>query len=375
MDSSPKHFLNRGQGSGISPVNLFTAEDYAEVARFFASVHGYSPTPLRSLPCLAKQFGLGEVLVKDESYRLGLPSFKILGVLYAIYRLFRSGSIEKGSVLVCATDGNHGRALAHSARYYGLRTTVYMHKHATAARIKAIAAEGADITIVDGNYDDAVIRAAQAAEAHGWTLISDTAHSDYTVVPGLIMAGYTMLMAEAAEQWKGVPDIVFVQAGVGGLACAVVSWLSHKYGSDRPITISCEPENAACVLETIRAGQPTNISGTLETVMAGLSCGTISLLAWPTLQAGLDACMALGDDACRAAVRTLAHPFGQDPQIIAGESGACGLAALLLTLSHPDLETLRSSLQFGRESRIFLINTEGATDPDSYYSATGILVE
>jgi diaminopropionate ammonia-lyase len=292
-------------------------------------------------------------------------------VAYAIRRLMVAGHIRRDSVLICATDGNHGRAVAHAARLYGLAARVFMHKGAATARVQAIADEGSKVTLVDGNYDASVREAASAAQARNCILISDTSWPGYEIVPRHIMAGYTMLMAEAATQWSGVPDLVIVQAGVGGLACAVVSWLAHNYGSQRPFIVCSEPESAACVLESVRAGRPTVIQGTLETVMAGLSCGTVSSLAWPVLQSGLDACVAVSDRECLAATRRLAQPCGEDPQVAAGESGACGLAALFLILSHCGLQPLQSHLQLGRKSRVLLINTEGVTDPESYRAAVG----
>jgi diaminopropionate ammonia-lyase len=350
---------------------LFAEEDYQKVVEFFRSLPGYSPTPLRSVPALAKELGVEEVLIKDESRRLGLPAFKILGVLYAIDSLYRTGSVTRNSVLVCATDGNHGRALAHVARQYGLAAKVYIHKGAAPSRVQAIAAEGAEVIVVDGNYDDSVQQAAEAAETNGWTLFSDTSWPGNETVPTLIMAGYTMLMSEAAEQWERIPDVVMVQAGVGGLACAVVSWLSYKCGSKRPQVVCCEPEAAACVLESVRAGRPTSVAGALETIMAGLSCGTISSLAWPILRIGVDACITVSDVECLEALRKLAYPGGKDPEVRAGESGACGLAALASILACPSFLPLRQSLHLDRASRIFLINTEGITDPEGYYRATG----
>lgn len=373
-DSRSRYVLNPSARDSFSS-GLFVDEDYTNVARFFRSLPGYAPTPLRSLPNLASDLGIGELLVKDESFRFRLPAFKILGVSYAIHCLFENGSLQKNSILVCATDGNHGRAVAHVARQHGLTARVYIHKDATHARVQAIAAEGAEVVIVDGNYDDSVRVAADAAETHHWKLISDTAWPTYAIVPRYIMAGYTMLMAELAEQWTEVADIVLVQAGVGGLACAVVSWLLNKYSTGRPFTVCCEPEAAACVFESLRAGEPRIISGSLDTAMAGLSCGTISSLAWPTLKSGLDACVIVSDIACFQAMRRLAYPSGADAQIVAGESGACGMAALALILSEDALQPLRHYLQVNAESRVLIVNTEGATDAETYSRITGLRPE
>jgi diaminopropionate ammonia-lyase len=351
---------------------LFTEKQYDSVRTFFRSLPEYGPTPLRVLGSLAGRMGIGELLIKDESSRMGLPAFKILGVLYAINRLIAEGTIHQGSVLTCATDGNHGRAVAHAARRYGLTARIFIHKNASNARVQAIADEGAEVTIVEGNYDDSVREATRVAETHNWVVVSDTAWPGYENIPFHIMAGYTMLMDEAAEHWRRSPDVVFVQAGVGGLACAVVSWLLHHYGSQRPLIVCCEPRSAACVLESIRAGKPQVIQGSLETIMAGLSCGTVSSLAWPVLRYGLDSCVSVTDSDCVNAIRQLAYPSEGDPRVVAGESGACSLAALFSVLTREDLRPVRNYLRISSDSHVFLINTEGATDPDSYYRATGL---
>jgi diaminopropionate ammonia-lyase len=189
------------------------------------------------------------------------------------------------------------------------------------------------------------------------------------------MAGYTMLLEEAARQWSSVPDVVFVQAGVGGLACAVVSWFRRKFGASTPKIVCCEPVNAACVLESMRAGRPEVIGGSLETIMAGLSAGTVSAIAWPVLNTGLDAAVAITDDECRSAVYRLAHPGAGDHRIIAGESGACGIATLAAVMREENLRAVRNFLGLGPDSWVFAINTEGATDPENFEAITGLRIE
>jgi len=229
--------------------------------------------------------------------------------------------------------------------------------------VKAIESEGAQVILVEGNYDDCVKFAAHDAIKNGWILISDTAWPGYDIVPRYIMAGYTMLISEGANQWAEPPDLVIVQAGVGGLACAVISALVEQFQGERPFIASCEPESAACVLESVRAGTPVVLRGSLETIMAGLSCGTVSSIAWPVLHSGLDACVIITDDECAEAVRSLAQPESGDPLILAGESGACGLAALNAILFREDFRPVRESLRLGSQSRVLLINTEGPSDP------------
>ena len=364
------YFLNPTARSIPVHPGLFEAEEYHQVTSFF---RGMPSTALRHLTAVAAKLGVGDILLKDESDRLGLNSFKILGASYAIGRLLKEGRIAKGAVLVCATEGNHGRAVARAAKENGLHAKVYMSADAAAPRIEAIAQEGAQVVTVDGNYDDAVRLAASDARSNGWTLFSDTSGPGYEEIPRLIMAGYTRLLDEAKDQWapEAPPDVVLVQAGVGGLACAAVSWLCHRYGARRPFMIACEPTRAACLLESARVGKPVPLSGPFDTIMAGLRCGEVSQLAWPTIAAAVDAFVAIDDMQCEATMRILAHQEGGDPVVVAGASGACGLAALLAILQDERLRPLREAAGTSDRSRVFVINTEGATDPRLYLEVTG----
>ncbi len=352
---------------------LFEAEEYRLVNDFFSSQPDSYPTPLLHLRGLASELGIGDIILKDESARLGLNSFKILGVSYAVGRLLSEGRIAKGFVLVCAMEGNHGRAVVRAAHENGLDAKIYMATDAAAPRIEAIAQEGAQVVTVDGNYDDAVRLAANDATSMGWIMISDTSWPGYEEIPRWIMAGYTRLLDEAESEWspEPPPDVVVVQAGVGGLACAVVSWLCQRYGAQRPFTIACEPVTANCLLESARAGKPVSLRGPFDTIMAGLRCGSVSSLAWPTIAGGVDAFVSIDDMQCSEAMRILAHPINGDPLVIAGASGACGLASLLAILQDESLRAVREASGVSVRSRILVINTEGATDPELYVRLTG----
>ncbi len=371
IGNGARYVLNSEARSSSPKRQLFALPDLTRAARFHRAQPNYHPTPLISLPDYARELGIRELLVKDESSRMGLNAFKITGVAYAIDRLRESGALPADSILACATDGNHGRAVARVAREMKLNAKVYMHKGAVTARVQAIRDEGAEVVIVDGNYDDAVRTVARDAQEHGWVVISDTSWPGYEQIPRDIMAGYTILMAEAASQWSAMPGVVLVQAGVGGLAAAVLSWLLHEFGNQRPFVVCCEPDRAACVLESLRAGCPVELKGSLDTIMAGLSCGVVSSLAWPILKDALDACVAIRDAECAAAMRKLAHPSAGDPPLAAGESGACGIAALAAILREDEFRAVREDLRLNSNSRVFVINTEGATDPESYRVITG----
>jgi diaminopropionate ammonia-lyase len=370
ISTGARYVLNPEARNSAPKRQLFALPDLTRAAQFHRAQPNYHPTPLVSLPAYARELGIRELLVKDESSRMGLNAFKITGVAYAIDRLRERGALPAASILACATDGNHGRAVARVAREMKLNAKVYMHKGAVTARVQAIRDEGAEVVIVDGNYDDAVRTVARDAQEHGWLVISDTSWPGYEQIPRDIMAGYTILMAEAAAQWSAMPDVVLIQAGVGGLAAAVLSWLLHEFGNKRPFVVCCEPDRAACVLESLRAGRLVELKGSLDTIMAGLSCGLVSSLAWPILKDALDACVAIRDAECAAAMRKLAHLSAGDPPLAAGESGACGIAALAAILREDEFRAVREDLHLNSNSRVFVINTEGVTDPESYRAIT-----
>jgi diaminopropionate ammonia-lyase len=370
--NAERYVLNAAARDENSPKGLLDCTDYADVLRFLEEAKPGAATPLVRLLRLANRLGVGEILVKDESSRWGLNAFKTLGVSYATHRLRKEGAITKTSALCCATDGNHGRAVAQAARRAGLRAFIYLHSLTSQARIEAIQGEGSEVVVVEGTYDDAVKQAAEDARQHGWTVISDTSWPGYEVVPRYIMAGYTILLEEAAKQWgASIPDVVFVQAGVGGLLWAVANWLFHRFGSRRPCLICCEPTGAACILRSVQARELTILPGSPDTVMAGLSCGSPSYAAWPMIASLVDAFVAIPDEEAEQAMRWLAKPESPDAKIVAGESGACGLGTLVAVLRDAHLRPVREAAGLGPKSKVLIINTEGATDPRSYAQIVG----
>lgn len=352
---------------------------------------GYRPTPLRSLPGMARSAGIGELLYKDESERFGLGSFKALGGAYAVYRYLARELAERGVseplnagllmtgkyarvvsklTVACATDGNHGRSVAWGAKMFGCACVIYIHANVSDAREAAIAAYGARVVRIAGNYDASVTQAANDAQARGWQVISDTSYPGYEDVPREVMSGYTVMVEETlnALPAKRPPTHVFVQGGVGGLAAAVCAPLWWKYGASRPRFFVVEPENAACLLASAIAGARVHIEGDLDTVMAGLSCGEPSLVAWPLLSAGAHFFMCLNDDAALAAMRRLAVGEDGDPPVVGGESGVAGLAGVLALCD--DTETARR-LELGADARVLVFGTEGDTDAELYTRIVG----
>lgn len=316
-----------------------------DAGAFHRLLPGYAPTPLVEVPELASELGVGRVVVKDESSRLGLPAFKVLGASWACHRVLEQ---QPGAMLVTATDGNHGRAVARMAATFGVPATVFVPQVMRPEVAARIAGEGAEVVRVDGDYDDAVRRAAAyAAEAPKRALVQDAAWEGYEQVPAWIVEGYETLMAEIDAELGAAPDLVAVPVGVGSLAEAVVR--HYRQGDARPSVLSVEPDSAACLLASLQAGRPAPVP-TAATVMAGLNCGTVSSAAWPILRDGCDAAVAVSDAEALRAVDDLGR-LG----ISSGPSGASSLAGGRAALSDPGR---RAVLDVHAESVVVLLSTE-----------------
>lgn len=349
----------------------------------------HAETPLIALPALAAASGVAAIHVKDEGQRLGLGSFKALGGAYAVIRLVleeagaRLGRpvdmaelqspdvrrVAETMCFACATDGNHGRSVAQGAGLVGARSAIFVHSGVSDERVAAIARFGAEMIRVAGSYDDSVKEAARVATERGWTIVSDTSWPGYERIPGLVMQGYTALVREALRQLPAPPTHVFIQSGVGGIAAAVAGHLAIVLGDARPVFTVVDPARAACLFETARAGHPVTVPHAEPTVMAMLECYEPSLVAWRILARVADAFMTVDEEDAVAVMRRLANPDGTDPAIIAGESGGVGLAGLLKAVADPET---KAALSIGTDSRIFVVNTEGATDPGKYQALVGL---
>lgn len=346
---------------------------------------GYASTPLIESTAIARDLGLGKVWVKDESSRLGLPSFKILGASYATYRALaeRLGGIGEWSTidelralvaplrpltLVAATDGNHGRAVARMAHLLGFAASIYVPAGTAAARIEAIRGEGATVEVVDGDYDAAIRRSARDGGPHHM-VISDTSWEGYERVPRWVIDGYATIFDEVsgslAERGEREPTLVVVPVGVGALAAATIHHCRNILAA-APRILGVEPGSAACVLASLRAGEPVTVPGPHPSIMVGLNCGTPSRIAWPRLRRGLDALVAISDDRARAAMRALAAEG-----IVSGETGAAALGGLYEVLTGSGGPRLRERWDLGPRSRVLVLSTEGATDPGAYDEVVG----
>jgi N-carbamoyl-L-amino-acid hydrolase len=342
-------------------------------------------TPLWPLPRLAAQLDIAHLAVKDESTRSPLGSFKALGAPLALLRLVlrrgpgrhwqpadllagRHAAELRELVVISATDGNHGRALAAAAQSIGCRCVIVLHAHVSAEREAPIAAFGAEIVRIAGDYDASVREAARLASANGWTVVSDTSYDGYEAIPRDVMQGYAAIADEVLETGGAPFTHVIVQGGVGGLAAGIVSHFWERFGAQRPVFIVVEPAQADCLLQSARSGHAARTSGSVDSVMAGLACGETSPLAWRFLQPAVDAFMTVDDDAAVQAMRTLAEGRAGDVPVLAGESGAAGLAGLFALLADRDAAR---QLGLDAHARVLLLNTEGATAPGVYESLTG----
>ena len=366
--------------TGDASDRVLTAADFATAQSEIMAWDSYAPTPLVSLKTLAKQIGVGEVLYKHEGPRFGLGSFKALGGAYAALRVLQReiskrlgtevslSDIRRGQysdevakiTLVSATDGNHGRSLAWGCQRFGAPCRIYVHAEVSEGRAEAMRDLGADVIRIAGDYDESVVLAKSEAKANGWFVVSDTSWSGYSLPPRDVMAGYGVMTREICEALDQAPTHVFLQGGVGGLAAGVAAALRQYWGAESPRVIIVEPELAACLFESAKAGAATSVAIAEETIMAGLSCGEPSPLAWEIIEEEATDFLTIPESVVAPTVRLLARPLPGDTALEAGESAVAGLAALIMARTDDDVS---APLGLDGESRVLLIGSEGVTDP------------
>lgn len=378
----------RNQGKK-SDLNFMSLENAKKVQSFHASFPMYNATPLTELRETAKELGLGTIYVKDESYRFGLNAFKVLGGSYAIgnYLAKKLGKTieempyeelvsdrtkkELGDItFVTATDGNHGRGVAWTANKLRQKAVVYMPKGSAKERLDNILAEGADASITDLNYDEAVRLANRQAGEKGWVMVQDTAWEGYEDIPEWIMQGYGTMGYEAYTQLPEKPTHIFLQAGVGSMAGAVTGFFSSIYGEERPVITIVEPNKADCVYRTAKAadGKLHFVTGEMNTIMAGLACGEPCSIGWNVLKDYADNFISCPDYMAAQGMRILGSPAKGDPQIISGESGAAAFGCVTEIMRDPEYGDIREKLGLNRDSRVLFFSTEGDTDKENYRS-------
>ena len=377
-----------GQGA---PLDALTPANTGDVRAFHRTFREYAPTPLHDLPHLAGEFGLGRILIKDESRRFGLNAFKVLGASYAIGRYLAEklgrplSSLDPDRLrdpvlreklgditFATTTDGNHGRGVAWTARQIGQKAVVYMPRGSASSRVENIRALGAECSVTDLNYDDAVRMTWARARERGWVMVQDTAWDGYEDIPAWIMQGYTTLAAEALEQMRTAgtqaPTHVFLQAGVGSFAGAVLGCLAAELGPDMPVFVIVEPHRANCIYRSVLAadGRPHSVAGDLDTLMAGLACGEPNTISWPLLRDYAAACVSCPDCVAADGMRILAAPRGGDVPVLSGESGAVTTGVLQWIMQSEEGAEAREKLRLNGTSTVLLISTEGDTSPSTY---------
>ena len=342
----------------------------------------YAPTPLYRLTDLANKIGIADIMYKDESPRFGLQSFKALGGAYAGLRVIqreltrqlnrdvsvaeiRSGALAEhiGRItLTSATDGNHGRSLAWGAQLFGAPCRIYIHEFVSENRAQAMRDYGAEVIRISADYDESVRVTRRESDENGWFVVSDTSWDGYTQAPTDVMSGYGVMVDEISVDLSESPTHLFIQGGVGGLAAAVTARMRQKFGNATRI-VMVEPALAACLYESGKSGVATTVTVHEETIMAGLSCGEPSALAWEILNEEVCDFLTIPESVVGPAMRLTANPPGNDPVITAGESAICGLAALIMASLTP---AMKKQLGLDQHSRVLLIGSEGITDREVY---------
>lgn len=380
--------LERKTGTKYN-LDFLNLEHAKKVQEFHASFPIYEFTPLAEMKNTAKDMGLGNVYIKDESYRFGLNAFKVLGGSYSIgnylakklgenisdlpYEKLISDEIREklGEItFVTATDGNHGRGVAWTAKQLRQKSVVYMPKGSSKERLKNIQAEGAEASITDLNYDEAVRLAYSEAQEKGWVMVQDTAWEGYEDIPTWIIQGYGTMGYEAYTQLKEKPTHIFLQAGVGSLAGAITGFFSSIYGEERPIITIVEPNKADCVFRTADAndGKLHFVTGDMDTLMAGLACGEPCSIGWEILRDYADNFISCPDYAAAQGMRILGNPAHGDSKVISGESGAAAFGCVAEIMRNPELKEIKEKLKLDEKSKVLFFSTEGDTDKESYKS-------
>lgn len=391
MDSI-KWAVNRMPKTDDAQLPVMALTEIGKAKTFHESFPQYTQTPLASLKEMAAYLGVKEVYIKDESYRFGLNAFKVLGGSFAMARFIAKELSKDVSELpyavltseklreefgqatfYTATDGNHGRGVAWAAGRLGQKAVVHMPKGTTQTRLENIRREGALVDITELNYDDCVrLAAKEAAETTRGVVIQDTAWDGYEEIPAWIMQGYGTMALEASNQLKEAgcdrPTHVFVQAGVGSLAGAVVGYFTNLYPDNPPTFVVVEADVAACLYKGAKAGDgaPRIVDGDMQTIMAGLACGEPNTISWDILKNHVKVFISAPDWVAAKGMRMLAAPIKGDPQVTSGESGAAPFGALAALMTMDDYKELRSDIGLNENSKVLLFSTEGDTDPERY---------
>lgn len=384
--NNQQYLLQKNIEQSVPFLQHFTSEQVNRVTAFHHTYEKFKNTPLRNLQALASLLGVQNIMVKDESYRFDLNAFKVLGGVYAIgqyvanilgrniedlsFEQLKSPEVKKqlgDLTFISTTDGNHGRGVAWAARELGFKARIYMPAGSAEERLQNIKNEGAYAEMTTMNYDDTVRYTAKLAQDNGWVIIQDTMWEGYEEIPLWIMQGYTTLVKEVVDQLEKAPSHVFLQAGVGSFAGAVVAYLKQSYTQEITF-ILVEPYAANCFYESFKQGAPhyVTVGGEMQTIMAGLACGEPNPMAWEILKTYTKIGICCHETVAATGMRVLGNAIGTDARIVAGESGAAPFGCFYELMTNEHYALLRDTLQINEHSRVLFFNTEGDTDVENY---------
>ena len=343
-------------------LNSLSENDIDEAYLTISKWKGYSPTPLIELNKLSKKLDVNKIFYKDENKRFDLKSFKALGGAYAVEKVTKG---NKDIIVATATAGNHGRSVAWGARRLGIKCKIFISEFVSDARGQAMADLGAEVIKVKGNYEKSLVECIKQSTENNWQIVQDVSWKDYMLVPKYTMAGYTVMMKEIVNQIKNdqITHII-LQAGVGGMAGAMVAGIA-RYLRNIPETIVVEPDSAACVMESIKAGKIEKVDIKKESLMGGMSCGEVSLVPWEILKNSVKFCISLPDDDIAKTMKLLGNSSFSEEKIIAGENSAPGVISLIASCIN---DKIKEKLKLNSKSNILVIGCEGDTDKEMYQS-------
>ena len=352
--SNQKYNFSREEILKVLPKS-FIDDAYSSISNW----EGYKPTPLIDLNKLSKNYNLNKIFYKDESKRFKLKSFKALGGAYAVEKISAG---NKDIIVSTATAGNHGKSVAWGAQRLGLKSKIFISENVSESRAKDIASFGAEIIRVKGNYDDSLKACITQSTENNWEIIQDVAWQDYELVPKLTMSGYSVMIKEISEQTNHYITHIFLQAGVGGMASAVIAGVA-RYFKRIPRIIIIEPESADCVLASIDNSKLTKVDIKKESIMGGMSCGEVSLVPWQIIKNSVNNCLSLSDDNIATTVAMLAKGEFSNDKIIGGECSAPSIISLIMSCNN---KKIKQSLDLNEKSNVLLIGCEGDTDTTLY---------
>jgi len=353
--------INKNNNFNKSEIlKILSSDDIDEAYKTISNWDNYSPTPLISLNKLNDKFKLNKIFYKDESKRFHLKSFKALGGAYAVEKIIK-GNDKK--VISTATAGNHGRSVAWGSQKNNLECKIFISEFVSESRAQVMRSFGADVIRVKGNYEDSLNECIKQSKENNWQIVQDVAWKDYKLVPKLTMAGYSVMMKEISEQLINEKiSHVILQAGVGGMAAAMVAGIA-RYLDHIPQIIIVEPDSAACVLESIKKGKIEKISIEKESIMGGMSCGEVSLVPWEILKNSVHFCVTISDDYISKTVKYLANKEFSEEKIIGGECSTPGIASLIgLNNDHE----IKKKISLNESSNVLLFGCEGDADEELY---------